>query len=287
MLVCDVTVRDALLEASTTVARRDAETLLAHALGRDRAWLLAHGDDELEPDDLESFRAMAGRRAARQPLQQIVGTQEFFGLALRVTPDVLIPRPETEHLVEAVLNWAHAQADADPAGGARLRIADVGTGSGAIAIALAAVLEHASVTAIDISAAALAVARWNVETHRLGGRVELIEGDLLGPLAGRPGSLDVVASNPPYVALAEASTLAPEVREHEPAVALYAGQDGLDVYRRLIPQARAALRTGGLLALEIGFGQRTALAEMLAEWVDVRFVEDYAGIPRVALAVRP
>src|SRR5215469_4426181 len=152
-----MTLHDALLEASATISRRDAETLLAHVLQRDRAWLLAHTDDNLPAPELDKFRSLVGRRAAQHPLQHLTGMQEFFGLTLRVTPDVLIPRPETEHLVEAVIDFGRRQPDP------HLRIADVGTGSGAIAIALATVLEHAALTAIDISPAALAVARDNAE----------------------------------------------------------------------------------------------------------------------------
>lgn len=276
-----MTLRDALLEASASTSRRDAETLLTHTLHRDRAWLLAHLDDDLPVADLDSFRDLTARRAKQQPLQYLTGTQEFFGLELRVTPDVLIPRPETEHLVESVLDWARVQADP------RLRIADVGTGSGAIAIALASVLEHASVTAIDISVAALAIAHENAERFGVAGRIRFLEGDLLSPLPTERGTFDIIASNPPYVAAADAPTLAPEVRDHEPSVALYAGPDGLDIYRRLIPQARELLRSGGLLALEIGFGQRDAVAELLSGWQSVHFMDDYASIPRVALAIAP
>lgn len=275
-----MTLRDALLEASNSISRRDAETLLAHILQHDRAWLLAHADDDLAATDLDTLRALATRRAANEPLQHLTGTQEFFGLAFRVTPDVLIPRPETEHLVEAVLDFARALPDP------HLRIVDVGTGSGAIAITLASVLEHASVTAIDISPAALAVARDNSARLGIGDRIRFLEGDLLTPLAGE-AAFDVIASNPPYVALEDAPTLAPEVRDHEPALALYAGPHGLDIYRRLIPQAFDLLRPGGLLALEIGFGQREALIELLSTWQSVRFIDDYASIPRVAVAIRP
>jgi release factor glutamine methyltransferase len=318
-----MTLRDALLEASTHIARRDAETLLAHTLRHDRAWLLAHTEDDLSPKDLESFRAFVARRAAQQPLQHITGTQEFFGLTFRVTPDVLIPRPETEHLVEAVLNWAHAlsdtQHDANPKANTPLQIADVGTGSGAIAIALASVLDRAWLTAIDISPAALAVAYANAQRLHLGRRIRFLKGDLLTPLltsrrsddplftgdplaplligsdpfdptpVGRPAdfAFDVVAANPPYVALSEAPTLAPEVRDHEPSLALYAGPDGLEIYRRLIPQAFDLLRPGGLLALEIGFGQRESLTGLLSGWNDVRFLDDYASIPRVVVALHP
>jgi release factor glutamine methyltransferase len=275
-----MTLRDALLEASTTVSRRDAETLLAHILHRDRAWLLAHADDDLPAPDLNTLRYLTTRRAAQHPLQHLTGTQEFFGLALRVTRDVLIPRPETEHLVEAVLDWARQQPNP------HLRIADVGTGSGAIAIAIASVLEHTSLTAIDISPSALAVARDNAVRLNLASRIRFLEGDLLTPVTGDP-PFDVIASNPPYVALDDAPTLAPEVRDHEPPLALYAGPTGLDIYRRLIPQAWDLLRPGGLVALEIGYGQRDALTELLANWHSVRFIDDYASIPRVALALRP
>jgi release factor glutamine methyltransferase len=299
-----MTLRDALLEASTSIARRDAETLLAHILHRDRAWLLAHAadddEDQLSDADHTLLRALTARRAAHEPLQYLTGTQEFFGLALHVTPAVLIPRPETEHLVEAVLAWARTQSDAPDAASSRpLQIADVGTGSGAIALALAANLPHADITAIDLSPAALAVARHNAQHLHLANRVRFLEADLLQPLTGNihdfvsglDARWDAVVSNPPYVAEADAPTLAPEVRDHEPHLALFAGQDGLAVYRRLIPQAFNALRPGGLLALEIGFGQRDPLAHLLAHpdhpWHNVRFVDDYASIPRVVLATRP
>lgn len=317
-----MTLRDALLEASASISRRDAETLLTHILHRDRAWLLAHADDDLSAADLDTLRTLVTRRAAQQPLQHLTGTQEFFGLTLRVTPDVLIPRPETEHLVEAVIEWAHTQSNAHTESGAHLKIADVGTGSGAIAIALASVLDHASLTAIDVSPAALAVASDNAGRLGVADRIRFLQGDLLNPLltphasrdplftadplnpllagsdpfdpmTGPPNPLfntptfDVIASNPPYVALDDAGTLAPEVRDHEPSLALYAGPNGLDIYRRLIPQAFDLLRPGGLLALEIGYGQRDALIELLANWNSVRFLDDYASIPRVALALRP
>ena len=288
-------------------------------LDRDRPRLLAHAGDDLAPADLESCCApqvCGARRTSRFNI--LTGAQEFFGINLGVTPDVLIPRPETEHLVEAVLEFARTQAEP------HLHIADVGTGSGAIAIALASEsLERASITAIDISPEALAVASENAGRLGLAERIQFLQGDLLGPLlathaaadplfTGDPlnsliagsdpfdpvlgtGSanpaletptFDIIASNPPYVGLDESSTLAPEVRDHEPALALYAGQDGLDVYRRLVPQALELMKPGGLLAMEIGYGQKDAVMHILAGWKTVRFVDDYAGIPRVALAVR-
>jgi release factor glutamine methyltransferase len=273
-----MTLRDALLEAAASIDRRDAEVLLAHLLERERAWLLAHPESALSAGQLAEFSALVNRRAAREPLQYITGVQEFFGFRLKVTPATLIPRPETEHLVEAVLAWAALQ----PRGA--LRVLDVGTGSGAIAIALAKRLPDAEVAASDVSAAALAVARDNAE--RLGARVRFVESDLLAAFADGP-QFDVIGANPPYVPHTDGAMLQAEVRDHEPHVALFGGTDGLDVYRRLIPQARAALRAGGLLAMELGFGQQEPLRELLQGWHDVRFVEDYAGIARIALAERP
>jgi release factor glutamine methyltransferase len=277
------TVRDAIAEASTHIARRDAETLLLHLLQSDRAWLFVHSDEPLDENTHTQLLALTQRRAAHEPLQHLTGTQEFYGLALRVTRDTLIPRPETELLVEAVLEFARTQP-------AKLRILDVGTGTGAIALALAKHLPHAEITASDISPAALEVARANAAQHNLTPRITFVEADLLEAItADQP--FDIVVSNPPYVPLADAPTLEPEVRDYEPPTALFAGPngnpDGLDIYRRLIPQAHTALRTNGLLALEFGFGQRDALQALLTGWHDIRFLDDYAAIPRIALALRP
>lgn len=276
-----MTIREALAEATLYIPRRDAELLLAHAAARARSWLLAYPDAQLEPALAATFHALVRRRDAGEPLQHLTGTQEFFGLPLAVSRDVLIPRPETEHLVEAVLHWARTQ----PA--PRLRLADVGTGSGAIALALATHLPEAEILALDLSPAALAIARANAQRIELTGRVRFLESDLLAALRAVELPLDAVVSNPPYVAVADAPALQPEVRDHEPALALFAGPEGLAVYRRLIPEAHAALRPGGLLAMEFGFGQRDALAALLTGWNNLRFLDDYAGIPRVALATRP
>jgi len=270
--------RDALLEASTSIERRDAEVLLAHLLERDRAGLLAHPENELTTAQLAEFCAQVNRRAAREPLQYIMGVQEFFGLSLNVTPATLIPRPETEHLVETVLAWAATQHSA------HLRVLDVGTGSGAIALALAKNLPNAEISASDVSTAALAVARSNAT--RLGATVRFVESDLLAAFVEHP-LFDAIAANPPYVPDSDSAMLQAEVRDFEPRVALFGGGDGLDVYRRLIPQAHAALRPGGLLAMELGFGQSETLLELLSGWSGVRFVEDYAGIPRIVLGERP
>lgn len=264
-------------------ARRDAETLLLHLLGQNRAWLLAHPEAPLSADQLSAFDRLVARRATGEPLQYIVGHQEFYGLDLDVTPAVLIPRPETELLVEAVLSWARGL----PKSTAPMRLLDVGTGSGAIALAIAAHLPHAAITATDLSTAALAVAQRN--TTRLGyaARLTFLESDLLAALPSPAHPFDAIVSNPPYVPQPDAATLQREVRDFEPHAALFAGPDGLDIYRRLIPQAHAALRPGGLLALEFGFGQHPQLATLLHGWPNLRFRDDLAGIPRIALAIRP
>jgi release factor glutamine methyltransferase len=274
-----MTLRDALTEASVSIERRDAETMLAHLLERDRAWLLAYPGAELTPRQFAQFCSMVSRRAAREPLQYITGVQEFFGLPLRVTPDTLIPRPETEHLVEAVLAWAAAQ----PPTLSRMRILDVGTGSGAIAIALAKQLPDADVSASDVSVTALAVASDNAERRRA--RIRFVASDLLAAFTEHP-FFDAIVANPPYVPDIDSAMLQAEVRDFEPRVALFGGADGLDLYRRLIPQAHAALRPGGLLAMEFGFGQQEPLTALLEGWQDVRFVDDYAGIPRIVLTQR-
>jgi release factor glutamine methyltransferase len=272
-----MTVREILLEASTKIARRDVETLLAHLLGQPRTHLLTHPEATLNAPTAADLQTLIDRRATGEPLQYLTGTQEFFGLAFRVTPAVLIPRPETEHLVEAVLAWAVTQPQP-------LRLADIGTGSGAIAIAIAANLPTAEIIATDISPAALEVARENAAHLGFSDRIRFEQADLLGTLAT---PLDAIVSNPPYIPTTDAPTLQREVIAHEPHTALFAGPDGLEIYRRLIPAAYAALRPGGLLAMEIGFGQRIALTQLLEIWLKVQFIEDYAGIPRVVLAQHP
>ena len=260
--------------SAVPTSRRDAELLLMRVLDCDRAYLLTHPEAELTAEQAALYEDWLARRALHEPVQYIVGEQEFFGLKFRVTPDVLIPRPETEHLVEAAL--ARTDREAAPC------IADIGTGSGAIAVALAHALPQARITALDISTAALAVAQENAESHGVSGRIRFVESDLLAVVAGE--QFDVVVSNPPYVA--EGETLEPQVRDYEPASALFAGAEGLDVYKRLIPQAWAALRPGGWLLLEIGHGQRDALERLLTGWGSVSFIADLQGILRVACAQR-
>ena len=264
------------LEGITTQPRRDAELLLLHLIERDRAFLLTHPDLLLTTDQTAQYESWLRRRALHEPIQYILGEQEFFGLTFAVTPDVLIPRPETEHLVEALL--ARVPHDRP------LRIADVGTGSGAIAVALSYALPEAQVTALDISEAALAIAKRNAETHHVAGRMRFLTSDVLSAVASE--RFDAIVSNPPYVAEADRASLEPQVRDYEPSGALFAGTSGLDVYERLIPEAHAALEPGGWLLTEIGQGQRDALTQLLSGWNNVGFIDDLQGIPRVACARR-
>jgi len=260
-------------------AARDAAFLLRHVLGISYAEQLAHPTRPLTSTEAVAYEVLIQRRLTREPIQYITGEQEFYGLALYVTPAVLIPRPETEHLVESVL------AELDPA--RAIRILDIGTGSGAIAIALAHHLAQAHITAIDLSPSALAVAAANATRNGLSDRIQFVQSDLLTALSLNEPPVDVIVSNPPYVPESDRATLHPQVRDHEPASALFAGADGQDIYRRLIPQARTALAAGGLLALEIGQGQRNPIAALLADWTQVRFVDDLQHIPRAVLARKP
>jgi release factor glutamine methyltransferase len=260
-------------------ARRDAEFLLGHVLGRDRSWLLTNRNADLNRLQMGTYEKLLERRAAGEPIQYIVGETEFYGLPFAVTPDVLIPRPETEHLVEKAIELA-GRFD-EP------RIVDVGTGSGAIAVALAYRLPGARMTAIDLSPRALAVARANAEKNGVAEQIRLLQGDLLDSLAGE--RFEMVVSNPPYVPAADRASLAVEVREHEPALALFAGDDGLDVIRRLAVEASAALVPGGGFLMEFGYGQRPAVCQLLekAGFVEIDFIADLQGIPRVAVGRRP
>jgi release factor glutamine methyltransferase len=262
------------LAATSRNPRRDAEVLLAHVLGCDQTALLTHPERLLSPDELDQWEGFLRRRLASEPMQYITGAQEFFGLLLEVTPDVLIPRPETEHLVEAALEHVGREANA--------RMVDVGTGSGAIAVALTHARPRSHVTAVDLSPRALEVARRNAQRHGVLDRVTLLESNLLEAVDG--ADFDVVVSNPPYIA--EGEVLEPQVSNYEPQPALYSGPTGLEVYERLIPEAGRVLKPGGWLLLEIGFGQQPAVEALLRGWRNVSVVHDLQGIPRVVQAMR-
>jgi release factor glutamine methyltransferase len=263
-------------------ARLDAEYLLAHVLGVGRLEMYLQHERPLEPAELDAFRPLLKRRAAREPLQYILGRQAFRELDLEVGPGVLIPRPETEELVELVLRWAGARA----AGG--LTALDIGTGSGAIALSLLGEGPFERVVATDSSAAALAVAERNRGVGAAGARLELRAGRDFDPV--RPEEhFDVVVSNPPYVPEGARATLAPEVAAWEPAEALFAGPDGLEALRRIAGGAAGVLRPGGLLALEVGDGQAHAVAALVRDYGayhEVQVHRDLAGKERFVTASR-
>jgi release factor glutamine methyltransferase len=298
-------------------ARRDAETLLLHHISKNRAWLMAHSEEEFAGCSAIGYSALLDRRHKGEPIQYITGECEFYGLPFRVTPDVLIPRPETEHLVEKILELAtilgapglasetwEATNPSQPTNlGAPgpsllgtgkttdlsppLRILDVGTGSGAIIVALATQLPDATLTAIDISDSALSIARSNASRNNVADHIRFLQGDLLTPIAGE--HFEIIASNPPYVPNTDHALISVEVREHEPHVALFGGHDGLEIYRRLIPAAHAALVPGGYLVFEFGFSQQPDIESLLTatEFENIEITRDLQGIPRIASARRP
>lgn len=222
-------------------ARREAEWLLCAATGLDRVGLYLNFEKPLNDAELSAFRAMVARRSRREPLQHILGSQEFCGLEFEVSPDVLIPRHDTETLVNEAISRQPAARS----------VLDIGTGSGCIAVALARQLPAATVTATDISESALAVAQRNAERH--GVAIEFLPGSLFAPLAGR--RFDLIVSNPPYIPANSIAELEPEVRDYDPRGALDGGMDGLDLYRLLIPSAQEHLNSAGWLLVEVGIGQ--------------------------------
>ncbi len=265
--------------AGVAQSKWEAELLLRHALGWSREALLAHSNEPVKAEASGHFFQLLERRRGRVPLQYILGQQEFWGLEFRVTPSVLIPRPETEGLIEQTLLRFRGR----PA-----KVADVGCGSGCIAVALAHELPEAQIYATDISPAALAVARENALRHGMGNRIEFFQGDLMKPLSekGLGAGLDAVVSNPPYLVDSEMNQLAPEIKAHEPRMALAAGAEGLDVITRLLPQAATLLANDGLLLLEIGEGMEPRVKELAAKsglvWEST--APDLQGIPRVLIA---
>ena len=268
-----------LAAAGIESSRLDAQVLLAEAAHSDRAALLA-GSIEVTPEVAARFDALITRRAAHEPVAYILGRREFYSLEFEVTPDVLIPRPHTETLVDAALEYIAAKP--------RSRVLDIGTGSGAIAIAVAANAADASVVATDISAAALEVARRNAARCRVAPRITFVRADIFSPLDNSPalGTFDLVISNPPYIVDDEVAYLDADIRDFEPHLALLGGADGLDFFRRIADKAKAHLHEDGLLALEVGAGQDTAVAEILnkAGMHPVRVINDLDGIARVITA---
>ena len=269
----------------------NAELLLMFTLGCDRAYLYAHPERELTGDEQSRYEAALAERARGVPAQYITGHQEFWGMDLIVTPDVLIPRPETEHVIEAVLELQSSACGVrHPEAGsrkpeARSRAVDVGTGSGCIALALAKELPDADVHATDISAAALEVARANAARHQLESRVQFHQADLLAGF--EDNSFDFIVSNPPYVGESEADQVQLEVRKFEPRNAVFAGSTGLEAISRLIPQAYAALKPGGWLVMEISGTIAEEVKKLLRAWDDVQLRPDLQAIPRVAQARKP
>lgn len=279
-----ITIREALQRASFCLrqagydnARREAEALLTACLDVPLSWLYAHSDESLEPDAAHRYRQWVQRRAGGEPYAYLAGEKEFMGLPFYVTPDVLIPRPETEFLVESVASGLKNKKNP--------RILDVGAGSGAVAVTLAVLLPGADVAAVDISRAALAIAAQNAARHHVTARLRLLQGDLYAPVAGE--YFDAVVSNPPYIPSAEIDLLQPDVREHEPRLALDGGEDGLAFYRRLTAELSALAALPPLLAFEVGYGQAEAVAALClgAGYEKTHRICDLAGIPRIITAI--
>ena len=295
--------------ASDTLA---AELLLLHATQRERTFLYSHPEAELTPDEARTYQNLLDRRISGVPVQHLTGKQEFWGLSFEVTSDVLIPRPETEHLIEVALDRLALRelraGRPNKNDGSGLLIADIGTGSGCIAIALAKELPQAQFVAADVSANALEVARRNAERFSVSRRIQFIESNLfeglfslgyhwVSPPEGsdsrfripqEPTLFDMVISNPPYIGRREAPSLSREVRDHEPELALYGGEEGYEFYASLIAQSASQLKPGGLLVLELGHDSLPAVHPLLdaPTWTNVSVTNDLAAIPRVIAAER-
>ena len=266
--------------------RLSAEHLLAHTLNLKRMELYVQFDRPLSEEELTSYRVSIKRRATGEPVQYLLGSQPFYGLDLKVTPDVLIPRPETEQLVAFVITELGENGREKP-----YRIFEIGSGSGAIAIALAHTLPNARVISVDISQAALDIARENAATHGVLERIDFRLGSIYDPLSPNEKDFDLIVSNPPYIGENEQDALPREVSEHEPRQALFAGPDGLDVIRPLIEGAPELLVPGGLVAMEIGYQSAQPVTKMFEaasnNWGSVKVVRDYRGVQRVVIARSP
>jgi release factor glutamine methyltransferase len=302
-----------LREAGVSSYTLAAELLLLHVVGRNRTWIYAHPEESIAEPDEQKFFELIARRIAGEPTQHLTGKQEFWALEFEVTPAVLIPRPETEHVVEVALDRLAVRevraGRRNKNDGTGLFVADIGTGSGCIAIALAKELPAAEFVATDISPNALVVAGRNAVRHGVDGRIQFVEANLLDrtsvpdvsgellsarvvgsePISGGEADLplfDVIVSNPPYIGRHEAESLAREVREHEPEIALYGGEEGYEFYAGLISQAAQHLKPGAIVVLELGYNSLPAVQPLLesADWTNVGVTNDLAGIPRVIAA---
>ncbi len=259
-------------------ARLDAEVLLAHALQCNRVRLYTHFDQPLSTLERDAFRGLVKRRAAYEPVAYICGQREFYGRDFAVDASVLIPRPETEQVIEAALAWAKQHAPTD------LRILDIGCGSGALAVTLAAELPQASVVAVDISPQAVAKTLLNAERHKVAERVQCDVGDLFVAVQGR---FDIIVSNPPYIAQHERPSLSADVVRYEPGLALFGGEDGLHIIRRLAQSVRQHMREPGIFLCEVGYTQGATVQSLLqgaAHWQSVDVLPDLQGHPRVVKA---
>lgn len=264
-----------LQNAGVPEARREAGSLLAFILAKDRTFLIAHAEDPVSEEALSRFQESVERRAAGEPLQYITGVQDFFGREFRVTPDVLIPRPETELLVEAAIEVS----------GSSPFVCDVGTGSGCIAVTLLCEIENARAVAVDKSRAALEIAKLNASKFSVSDRAEFAVSDCFDALDPRIYQFDLVVANPPYVSASMLSGLQREVRDHEPLIALSPGDDGLTIIRRLIKETTPFLKPNGHLLMEIGFDQGEAVTELVKEtsWQLLEIRPDLQGIPRIVV----
>jgi release factor glutamine methyltransferase len=262
--------------------RLNAELLLMFALSCERSYLYAHPERELTESEQYRFNEVIRERARGCPTQYITGHQEFWGLDLLVSPAVLIPRPETEHVVETVLELVNEYRFD---GQGKLKALDVGTGSGCIALALASEMPHLEIHGCDISEDALEIARVNAARLGLGNKVLFRKSDLLALYANQ--KFDFIISNPPYVGENEADKVQKQVREFEPRIAVFSGKEGMDIYRKLIPAAHDALQPGGWFVTEIGYSEEERVRNLLTGWIEIQVTADLQGIPRVIAARRP
>ncbi|MBV9215160.1 MAG: peptide chain release factor N(5)-glutamine methyltransferase [Acidobacteria bacterium] len=279
-----MTIEEAIKEAASKLRgagvaneRREASSLVALAISREASFLIAHPEYILSSGEKQEFLGLLTRRCHRVPFQHLTGLQEFYGLEFRVSPSVLIPRPETEILVEKAIDLLRGKENSV--------FLELGVGSGCISIAILSNVKTSKAVGVDLSPQALAVTAANADNHAVLDRMKLLESDLFEKITGQ---VDLIVSNPPYIPNGDIDSLQPEVRDFEPHLALAGGSDGLDIIRRIIDEGMAHLRPGGNLLVEIGYGQSSAVGELLgrAGWIDISFINDLQGIPRIAFAAK-